>query len=423
MSPPVLDRYRAPQGFVLVRSHAEGVEVYAPAAVEQTLEERTRCPQCGAAIAWDPSKSALHCGYCDYTAEARQGEQVEEGEFTEAALARGARGWGSERPELHCEGCGAVLTIDPGHLATTCPFCGSNHVGVRQATEASLRPGWVVPFTVPTEVATQTATGWVGQGWLRPPGAVRAAHLDAFMGVYLPHWVFAARLDCRYECEVGVDRWETVYRNGKSERRRVTHWSWKSGAVSRQLDGVVVPGTERVAGLSRAGDWPLESLIPYTPDVLVGFAAQAYDVALPDAWERGRRPMRAIAAAAARSDAGGDRQRNFSAAVDFNEEAWRYALLPVWVSTYTWGGRSWVVLVNGATGEVGGTRPVAWGRVYLAIVALLTPGLFTGVCIGIPSLLLMGVGLIVWIFALILIIIGAIFSVKLYKRALGEERL
>ncbi|MEZ4317413.1 MAG: hypothetical protein R3F61_07910 [Myxococcota bacterium] len=423
MDHPHLDRYRPPEGFVLVRSHLDGVEVYAPVAVDEVMEQRVRCAGCGASIAWDPGRQALHCSYCGTTSEARRGRDEGEGEFTAESLARGARGWGTERPELHCEGCGAVLTLDPGHLAATCPFCASSRVTVRETTEDALRPTRVLPFRVQSAEAVRTAREWLGRGWLRPPGVVEAAQLDRFLGVYLPYWVFGAHLTCAYECEVGTDRWVTVRRDGRTERQRVTDWVWKSGQVAFRSDGVVVPGTARVAGLDRVGSFPLESVVPYTPDVLVGFAAHSYDVALPEAWDTGRARLRSLAADAAKSNAGGDRQRNFSASVDLNEESWSYALLPVWLSTYTWDGRRWVLVVNGASGEVGGTRPVAWSRVYLAILALLTPGFFTGVCIGLPTLLFMGFGLVVWIFAFILIGLGGIGSVVLYNHALGEERL
>ncbi len=425
----VLERYRAPEGFVPVRSHLDGIEVYAPAAVEEVLENRTRCPSCGAAVAWDPSRQVLHCRHCGFHSEAQSGSDDGQGEFTAEALARGEQGWGAERPELSCDSCGAILTLDPGHLATHCPFCASNHVVVHtEARGSSLRPGRVLPFAVARDEAAAKAKAWLGSGWLRPSGVVEAARLDAFLGMYLPFWVFGAKMTCSYQVEVGHDRWVTETRDGRTTRRRVTDWSWKQDVIVRSADDVVIPGTTRVAGLERAGAFPLQSVVPYTPDVLVGFAAHAYDVPLPEAWDSGRAVLRERAAGSARSHAGGDRQRNFSASVDLDDEHWHYALLPVWVSSYRYGDRPegadpWVVLVNGATGDVGGTRPVAWMRVYLAIAALLMPGFFTGVCIGLPTLLFMGVGLIVWIFAFVLLLVGGVLSMLLWQKAAAEESL
>jgi predicted RNA-binding Zn-ribbon protein involved in translation (DUF1610 family) len=421
------ERYRAPEGFIPVRSHVDGIEVYAPAAVEEVLEHRTRCPSCGAGIAWAPGRQALHCRHCGYESEAQSGIDAGEGEFTAEALQRGQQGWGGDaRPEMSCDSCGAILTLDPDHLATHCPFCASSHVVVHATARGqSLRPGRVLPFTVEQGAAAASAKEWLGSGWLRPPGTVEAARLDAFMGMYLPFWVFGAKMICAYEVEVGHDRWVTETRDGRTTRRRVTDWSWRSGEVVRVANDVVVRGTTRVAGLERVGAYPVESLVPYTPDVLVGFAAHGYDVPLPEAWDRGRAVLRERAAAAAKGDAGGDRQRNFSAAVDLDDEHWHYALFPVWVSAYRTEGYDapFVVLVNGVTGTVGGTRPVAWMRVYLATAALLLPGFFTGVCIGLPTLLFMGFGLLVWVFAFFLLIVGGVLSVLLWQKAVREESL
>ncbi|MCA9569113.1 MAG: hypothetical protein KC656_14795, partial [Myxococcales bacterium] len=79
--------------------------------------------------------------------------------------------------------------------------------------------------------------------------------------------------------------------------------------------------------------------------------------------------------------------------------------------------------VNGATGKIEGTRPVVWARVYLAIAAMLLPGLFTGVCLGLPGLALAGVGVFFLILAFIFLIFGIIGSVMVYSHATDEENL
>lgn len=79
------------------------------------------------------------------------------------------------------------------------------------------------------------------------------------------------------------------------------------------------------------------------------------------------------------------------------------------------------VLVNGQTGQVGGPKPVAWWKIWLAIAGMLSPGLGCGVCIGLPLLIAGPVGLIILFFAVLGLIFGYAFSYNLYKEAVEAE--
>ena len=109
--------------------------------------------------------------------------------------------------------------------------------------------------------------------------------------------------------------------------------------------------------------------------------------------------------------------RNFSMAADFNEEAWRFILLPVYLTAYRYDNRVFQVLVNGQSGAIGGQKPVDWWKIWLAIAAMLLPGLVAGL-VGLinqesgPGLLVVAFGLLV---------LGVIGAVVLYRRAVSSE--
>jgi hypothetical protein len=46
-------------------------------------------------------------------------------------------------------------------------------------------------------------------------------------------------------------------------------------------------------------------------------------------------------------------------------------LLPLWLLSYTYGRRSFQVVVNGVTGAIAGERPWSWIKIALAILAAL----------------------------------------------------
>ncbi|MCB0854837.1 MAG: hypothetical protein KDD63_21600, partial [Bacteroidetes bacterium] len=45
----------------------------------------------------------------------------------------------------------------------------------------------------------------------------------------------------------------------------------------------------------------------------------------------------------------------------------RHALVPVWVSIYTYQGKNFQFLVNGQTGRVTGEKPISFNKIYTAI--------------------------------------------------------
>lgn len=418
--------FTPPDGWQPVPSASPAVQAWAPPEVADGGEEGARrfaCAQCGAGTAFDPLRGALCCEHCGHE-EAVAGGDAAVGEFTAEALGAAAQGWGVERQALHCEACGAEIAVEAGALATACPFCASNHVDLRAVTGGALRPQQVLAFQLPAAEAAEAASRWLGRGWKHPSDLRQLARVDRFTGVYLPWWLFDARMTVDWRCEVGTTR-TTTYTDssGRRRTRTTTTWRWKDGRIHPAYRQVPIPGTTRVPGIERVGAFPTERMQAYDPALLAGFGAQAYDVSLPDAWDRGRDTMRRQTAEACKAAAGGDKQRNLSLTADLDDEAWTYALLPVYVSAYTFRGRTWVVLVNGATGEVGGQRPVAWWKVYLAMATMITPGLFLGLCIGLPGLFVAGLGVAFLILGAVFLLFGVVGAGITYTGAVAEETL
>jgi hypothetical protein len=139
-----------------------------------------------------------------------------------------------------------------------------------------------------------------------------------------------------------------------------------------------------------------------------------------DAWKTGKTDIREKARKACYQNIPSPHIRNFTMSADFQNESWRYILLPVYLAAYRSGEETYQVMVNGQTGEVTGQKPVAWWKVWLAVAALLTPGLFLGL-IGLPLMLLSGAGVVLISLGIILFLFGGILSFLLYRKAREME--
>lgn len=423
--------FRPPEGFQALPSALEGFEIYGPATGDRGFvgPKAVRCAQCGASARFDVAKQAVACPFCAWVAPKESaviGRDAADGEFTSAALDEGGEGFGVERRELSCQGCGALIALEEGALAATCPFCASAQVSVREhATARGLRPTALLPFSISADAARKEASRWLGQGWFHPKDLGHLARVDAFVGLYAPYWLFSADLSSTWEAEVGRERTITKRNSeGQTETETVIDWQWRKGAVSLSLKDLLVPGTSKISArlLARVEDaFDLDALSTYDPSLLAGFQAQTYDVGLPDAWEQGRAKMREAARRACMSDTGSSHVRSFSMTADLAREAWRHILIPIWISAYRYEGRTFVVLVDGSTGRIAGQKPIDWSKLYLAVAAALAPGLLLGI-IGLP-LLLVGIGAFVILAAVVLLIAGAIGAFFLYQHAIESEAL
>ena len=417
--------WNIPDQFHQVPSNVEGITAYAPKPV-QTQEHALRtyqCPSCGASTKFDVAVAGVACEHCGYTAAADSetvGRSAAQQEFTLTTLSMAEQGWGIQRKTLTCENCGAVISLPQDILSSSCSFCDSNKVNLSIAADDILRPKFLVPFKISPDKTRSLAQAWLGKGWYHPPELASNSLIQKFNGIYLPYWTFDAQIDAAWRAQVGHER---TVRDKDGNSRTVIDWRWEKGQAHLNIDDMPLAATTKVSHhlLDKLLPFRFESLTEYSPDFLAGWQALNFNIALPDAWEEAKQEMRESAQQTCRSQIRSSHVRNFSMTANFNDEAWRYILLPIYLAVYKHEGKIFQVMVNGQTGTVSGQKPVAWWKIWLAIAAMLIPGLGLGL-IGLPLLLLGGAGSILIGLGFILLIFGGVGSVFLYNKAADSER-
>ena len=426
MTPSTPSSFIPPPGYQPVPSAVAGISLYAPGkAVDLNSTPVTyECPQCGAPTRFEVAAGGVACEHCGFQAPARAapvGRQAKETEFTLDALAESRQGWGVVRRQLHCDACGAELEVAENALTATCPFCASNQVNLRQSPGDHLRPRFLVPFAVQAADCQRQAREWLGRGWYHPKALASTTALQPFTGIYLPFWTFSAQVNAGWRAEVGHERIESYYDAASKSTRTRTRidWSWESGQVEAAYRDLLVLGSAHVSRvlLQRIQPFQLNGLVTYSPDYLAGWQAQVYDVPLETAWDQGKAQMREQSKQQCYQSIRSSHVRNFSMTADFGDEAWRFILLPVYLTAYRFDHRVFQVLVNGQSGKIAGQKPVDWWKIWLAIAVMLLPALVAGL-IGLTQRA-DGIGIL--ILALGLLALGLVGAGMLYRRAASAE--
>lgn len=352
-----------------------------------------KCPGCGAALDFSAAVGKLKCPYCDTEVEipaAAVPEVVQEpvgiGQVQKAGAAQenlldfrkmektGNRDWGTATKIASCKYCGAEMVMDVNSLSTTCEFCGSNHVTEATDDQGLLSPGGVVPFQVTQQQASDLFKKWIGAKFFAPNAAKKGAQAESFKGVYLPYWTFDAVTDSAYTGRYGKDRQvKEKDRDGNIHTKTVTDWYNTNGTYNEFIDDQLICASKNHT------ESFLKSIEPfntgdnkvYTPEYLSGFKAERYTVPLEDGWAGATRDIerhiRSVVTSKIRTDNHADRSEITAINIQYSQMTYKYLLLPVWFSSFNFGGKVFQFVVNGQTGKVGGKSPVSGLKVFLTI--------------------------------------------------------
>ena len=342
------------------------------------------CPNCGATVTFNPALGEMSCEYCGYHCklpDANSENEICELDF-ESAANKESFEWGAEKKTVECKSCGAGTIYDSLETAAVCPFCGSTHV-MPSYTENSLAPGAVCPFSVTKTGAGDCFTKWLKKKWFAPKKAKKNAQPEAFQGVYLPYWTYDAQTTSNFTASVGYDR--IVQRDGK--RETVTDWKKVYGVFQEFFDDETVVASKRHenSGIKGCEPFDFTKLVPYSPQVVAGFAAERYSIGLKEGWDKAQRSIQSKL----RTDIRQYAKRNWHAdkvssvrfSTLYSKITYKYLLVPVWMSSFKYKEKIYQFVVNGQTGKVSGKAPTSVWKV------LLTIAISVGACVGLYFLL------------------------------------
>ncbi|HET9238650.1 MAG TPA: hypothetical protein VFO10_15420 [Oligoflexus sp.] len=345
-----------------------------------------KCVRCQGSLVFDPAAQQLRCESCQQLQAIPQ-ESVTHSivEYKlEDGLARDAvRGYGLETRTVSCQNCGAIVSLDIHLTATHCSFCSSNQVLELKDHRQVIRPESVVPFSIGEKVINELFSRWVRSLWLRPNALKRLARISEVRGVYIPYWVFDAKVHSDWQALAGYYYYETEHYTERAADGRIEHktrqvqkvrWVPAAGSRTDVYDEFLICASQGLSQdlAARLQTFDTSFLKPYEPEYLVGWCAEEYQIGLNDSWQRAVALMEQEQMRRCSGDVPGDTQSGLHVQNEFSEERFKHVLLPIWISAYRYRERTFQFLVNGQTGEVQGKAPLSiWKITFLVLVILI----------------------------------------------------
>ncbi len=353
-------------------SGEEGTPFVEPTDHKQTFP----CEQCGANLAWNPEAESLRCTHCGHVQSMTGGQGVHKHDFA-GAIARarrqpaGALVQGGH--DVRCDGCGAQTAVSG--QADRCPFCGSPVVLEVKELGEMFAPEGVLPFKLDKRKATDCYTRWISKLWFAPNDLKKLAQQHGMDGVYLPYWCYDSHTATRYIGQRGEYYYVTqtyTDNQGRTQTRQVRHTRWygRSGTVQHHFADILVCASPTLPAkmIDRLEPWDLKELRSYDAAYLSGFVAERYKHSLEESFKPAEAKMTPKIIQLVNADIGGDTQRILSMHVTHNDVLFKHLLLPLWISSFRYKGKTYRFIVNARSGEVAGERPWSKAKIILTVL-------------------------------------------------------
>jgi len=339
------------------------------------------CDECGADLEFSIGQQSLQCPYCGSIKqiEPPPDAQIVEQDFLQMLerlkQLRASKQIDDESSDvqhaIRCDSCGAEVVFQGTLTSLHCPYCAAAMQRDKIHDSVSRIPvDGLLPFLIPQQRAAQNLRAWVSSLWWAPNEFLRQGANGKFNGVYLPFFTYDSLTFTRFSGQRGDAYYVTVGEGKDQRQERRIRWTPAGGSFQRFFDDVLIiaASQQHLDLVETLEPWPLDALIPFTPQVLAGFFSRTYDVPLEDGFKMARQRIESALSIDVRRRIGGDEQQVTSQQTNYSAITFKHLLLPVWLLAYRFHDKTYQVMINAATGEVAGHRPYSWVKITFAVV-------------------------------------------------------
>ncbi|MBN1619128.1 hypothetical protein JW890_00235 [candidate division WOR-3 bacterium] len=355
--------------------------------MEETLGKGSSfpCKSCGATLVYKPGENKMSCPYCgsenDFQIDPSQSEEaLKELDYHEFIQKAEDETDLVEKITIKCNSCGAVFAFDENISSGNCAYCGVKIVAQKESKKV-FQPKAVLPFSIDNNKARANFKTWLKKLHFAPGNLKTLASPDNLKGIYMPFWTFDSDTDTQFIGQRGEyyytdETYETVESGKKvTKKKKVkkTKWQEVRGKIKKIFDDILVFASKSLPKrfAEKLEPWDLDKIMPFDDKFLSGFGVESYSVNLKDAFHIAKEKMDSVIRSSIYKEIGGDEQKITAYKTDFQNLKFKHILLPLWISAYRYGGKTFQFVVNARTGEVHGDRPYSKTKILFTILGVI----------------------------------------------------
>lgn len=309
------------------------------------------CPYCGGKQRFDPDISGMQCEYCGKVEPFKLEKASNRESPLTTSIQNDSSNWAFIETQSICNACGAKTSHPPSQVTIKCPFCNSDMITIQSATPNLVSPTGIAPFQYHRDDVMEI----IAKQWnIQTKKLLQLINTNevTLSSIYLPFWTFDGTV--QIFCALGHRVSPAIY----SPQERVIlkgEWPLEKSWFECDIDDLLVYAARSVPHDSITSIFPfdLKPILEYRPEILAGWQAENYQMALEDAAIVSHKIMRDIAFKRAmhrslfilESDMLQDDVLVF-------DKTYKLILLPVWVINRKTSNDVFHMFINGQSGKI-----------------------------------------------------------------------
>lgn len=232
--------------------------------------------------------------------------------------------------EIKCSHCGAPLSFDPGEIVATCKYCGYTTV-IETGKAFTLEHSMLLNKYDPIQIE-EVAKSWMQSGFLKPPDLARKSKVIEKSLIYIPFWIVTAEA-------------ETTY---KGVFERVTPAVVKDGQIKKKYNWLIL-ARKATEFPTREYDVPLEGKVTYDFRKIENHAKTLNsEIDRDEALEKAKEEIEEHHKYLVQQDV--DKIIEIKNEINVSQAVYLHA--PIWFIKYEYKGKTYQLMIDGASGTV-----------------------------------------------------------------------
>ncbi|MDP5170559.1 MAG: hypothetical protein NWR72_09955 [Bacteroidia bacterium] len=341
--------------------------------MSQHLFFANACPKCGKQLLYGAGKKELTCKGCGYKRILQNdSDQILERKLTAGVSFDGfARGMGDQVSACACETCKATLAVHDNHKLQRCPICAASPLKPIEVPTDALEPKELLPFTLPRHRARSILRKYLRKRrwWLLPPAIFQMLRDDRLQQLYIPAYLLEAYVRASWKAKAGYRI--PVAGKGQIEEREV--WEPVSGYWENLFENQFQFVSPKVDSklFALINDYSFGELVNYDPRYLDAFPAEIATKDPKASLGEFEKSLDELIKATATQKIKGEKVNELKVISDKEALTFRHVLLPVWMSSFSYFGKTYQFLINGRSGKIAGDKPLSPYRIGLLLALII----------------------------------------------------
>ncbi len=269
----------------------------------------------------------------------------------------------SESTTMLCPSCGTPIETGEFTSATKCKSCG-NYLILDERVEGDKKPNMIIPFRIWKRSAGKILEQAFKKNIFTPMSFLSTKTLEKIEGYYVPFFLYDYDVKSTFVADA------TKVRTWRTGDYRYTETSYYEVVrkMSASYDNVPADASEGMPDdvMDLIEPYSYSGLMDFDPMYLSGFLGEVYNKPAEAYENRANDKVKESSYSLIQESIQGfSTVRKKEYTNDIKNKNTDFALLPVWIYDYSWGGKVYRFYVNGQSGKVVGTAPVSKLKVLL----------------------------------------------------------